>query len=60
MSTHYICMLVGWLFLIASWVYPSSSNKNDSGKMSGRVIKVALSSLALGAFIGDLIYVIFS
>lgn len=49
MSTHNIFLLVGWFFLIASWIWPI--------KWGGRVIKIALAAFASGVFLANVIYV---
>ena len=49
MNTHNIVSLIGWGFLIASWIWPSS-------KWGGRVIKIALAAFASGVFLVNVIY----
>jgi len=44
-----ISMVLGWIFLIASWVWPSE-------KWGGRVAKIALAALATGVFLARVIY----
>lgn len=47
--THYvILMIIGWCFLISSWVLPYLT-KDD---LRRRFIGVAFSALAVGVFIG--------
>ena len=41
--------ILGWVFLIASWVWPNS-------KWGGRVTKLMLTSFSLGLFVANAIY----
>lgn len=44
-----ISFMIGWIFLVASWVWPSE-------KWGGKVVKIALSSLGTGVFLARAIY----
>jgi hypothetical protein len=53
MSAYNIVLLVGWGFLLVSWLWPVN-------KWGGRTLKIALSALASGVFLANVIYVFWS
>ena len=50
MSASNVVMLLGWLILIVSWLWPST-------KWGGTTIKIALSALSTGLFLANTIHV---
>jgi hypothetical protein len=53
MSASNVVMLLGWLILIVSWLWPKT-------KWGGTTIKIALAALSTGAFLANAIYSIMS
>jgi hypothetical protein len=51
MSVSDIVLLVGWGFLLVSWMWPSN-------KWGGRMLKITLSALASGIFLANVVYVL--
>ena len=49
MTANNIIFVIGWFFLIMSFVWPLN-------KWGGRVIKIAFSALATGVFLANMIY----
>ena len=49
MNTSNVVMLLGWLFLMVSFVWPNN-------KWGGYVVKIALSALSTGIFLANAIY----
>jgi len=49
MSASNVIMLLGWIFLIVSWVWPST-------KWGGITIKIAFSALSTGLFLANVIH----
>lgn len=53
MSASNVVMLLGWLILMVSFVWPKT-------KWGGRTIKIVLAALSTGAFLANAIYSIMS
>jgi asparagine N-glycosylation enzyme membrane subunit Stt3 len=51
MNMHDTLLLVGWLFLIASWTIPYALK----GEMKRRALGVGLSGISVGVFLAGLI-----
>ena len=49
MTPHTVVLLLGWFFLILTFVWPTD-------KWGGRVIKIAFSALSCGLFLANTIY----
>lgn len=49
MNASNVVMLLGWLFLMVSFVWPSN-------KWGGYVVKIALSAVSTGIFLANAIY----
>ena len=53
MNASNVVMLLGWLFLMVSFVWPSN-------KWGGTVVKIALSALSTGIFLAGAVYAFMS
>jgi len=52
MAMHSVIMLIGWVFLIASWVVPKLMNKESADRS---FIGAILAAISCGVFIGGLV-----
>lgn len=53
MGVYNVVLLVGWLLMMASWFWPEK-------KWGGLAVKIALSAMSFGVFVGGGIMVFFS
>jgi hypothetical protein len=55
MTAFSLCMAIGWVALVASWIIPwTMKNKKIS-----RIVAMILSAFAVGIFIANGIYILF-